>query len=83
MSSTDGLKRQIAAGKYAVDSRAVASAIVDKLGLIKRAQREMAAEDKAGSETAPGARRRGRRAATRAKRPSGRGGERPSEINGK
>ena len=83
MSSTDGLKRQIAAGKYSVDSRAVAGAIVDKLALIKRAQRELAADEKTENDAARPSQRRGRRAATRAKGPFGRRAERPSEINGK
>lgn len=83
MESMDGLKERIAAGTYAVDSRQVAGAIVDKLALIKRVRREMeAADENAGSEAARATRRRGERGATSAKRPSGRHTERPSPLNG-
>jgi hypothetical protein len=83
-SSMEGLKRQIAAGKYAVDSRVVAGAIVDKLALIKRAQREMeAADDEAGGETAGPSQQRGPRGQRRSKRASQRRGERSSQSNGK
>jgi hypothetical protein len=79
MESMDGLKRRIAAGKYTVDAREVAGAIVDKLALIKRARREMErADDEAGDESASTSRRRGRRGVTRGKRPSRRAANGPS-----
>jgi hypothetical protein len=72
MTSMDGLKRRIAEGKYTVDAREVAGAIVDKLGIIKRTQREMQrAEEAPATEAAHASKRRGGRGASPAK-PSGR-----------
>jgi hypothetical protein len=79
MESMDGLKRRIAAGKYTVDAREVAGAIVDKLALIKRARGEIErADEEAGNEPARASRRQGRRGAARAKRPSRRAANGPS-----
>ena len=73
MSSMDGLKRRIEAGDYEVDARKVAGAIVDKLALIKRAQRELErAEAEEGAPNGPtrASKRRGGRGATPTERSS-------------
>jgi hypothetical protein len=59
--STEELRGQIAAGRYAVDSRALAEAILTKSATIRRVRRVLMSEDGAIAETGQPAQRRSRR----------------------
>lgn len=61
----EDLKRRIATGEYAVDSAALAQAIITKMALVRRTRRFLANEDERGSpgerQPSPERARRGQR----------------------
>ena len=61
--SVEELKRRIASGRYPIDSRAVAEAILSKTAIIRRVKRSLMRQDEAiaGDQDPPGTRTRGQR----------------------